>query len=127
MIIGMDSHFLGYRHAGYYLPGYLTAQYPEVRLAAGKRVFAMRNQDTDVVRVLETGSARNFVIFPLPSNQREYSDYMAGVRARLPAGDLRIVSRGDYEYATGPVEDLHFLFPDVLFPDAASRSIATVH
>jgi hypothetical protein len=32
MIVGMDSHFLGYRHAGYYLPGYLTAEFPAVQL-----------------------------------------------------------------------------------------------
>jgi hypothetical protein len=32
LIVGFDSHFLGYRHAGYYLPGYLTVQFPEVQL-----------------------------------------------------------------------------------------------
>ncbi len=30
IIVGFDSHFLGYRHAGYYLPEYLTIQFPEV-------------------------------------------------------------------------------------------------
>jgi 4-amino-4-deoxy-L-arabinose transferase-like glycosyltransferase len=32
LILSFDSHFLGYRHAGYYLPSYLTLQYPEVKL-----------------------------------------------------------------------------------------------
>ena len=44
MIVGFDSHFLGYRHAGYYLPGWFTAQFPEVRLVSGMRVFAMETR-----------------------------------------------------------------------------------
>ena len=51
LIVGFDSHFLGYRHAGYYLPDYLTVQFPAVQLASGMRVFAMQNRDTR----LETG------------------------------------------------------------------------
>jgi hypothetical protein len=41
MIAGFDSHFLGYRHAGYYLPDYVVVQYPEVKLSSGTRAFAM--------------------------------------------------------------------------------------
>ena len=46
IIVGFDSHFLGYRHAGYYLPQYLTVQFPEVQLRPGIRVFAMQHRDT---------------------------------------------------------------------------------
>ena len=46
LVIAFDSHFLGYRHAGYYLPGYVTVEYPEVKLREGTRVFAMHERDT---------------------------------------------------------------------------------
>src|SRR5205085_7276101 len=49
LIIGFDSHFLGYRHAGYYLPAFVTAQYPEVAYPDGKRIFVMRDRDTQVL------------------------------------------------------------------------------
>ena len=110
MIVGLDSHFLGYRHAGYYLPGYLTVQFPEVKLS-GIKVFAMRNQDTGLMTTIDTGAIRNFVIFPLPQNDPEYSDYMAQLRKRIPPVDLRVVAQGGNDYAFGPVGDLHCLFP----------------
>jgi 4-amino-4-deoxy-L-arabinose transferase-like glycosyltransferase len=110
MIVGLDSHFLGYRHAGYYLPRYLTVQFPEVKLA-GMKVFAMRDQDTGLMTTINTTAIRNFVIFPLPQNDPEYSDYMAQLRKRIPYGDLRVVAQGGNDYALGPVDDLHCLFP----------------
>ena len=123
VIVGLDSHFLGYRHAGYYLPGYLTIQFPEVRLAAGLSVFAMRDRDTDVTRGLPANPAmQNFVIFPLPSNDREYSAYMTALRGRLPSRDLRLISRGGHEFAMGPIRDLSYLFPAF-----TERTVAAVH
>jgi hypothetical protein len=111
MIVGMDSHFLGYRHAGYYLPDYLTVQYPEVQLATGRRVFAMQNRDTRLAGGLNTSSMREFVIFPLPPGDAEYSDYMTTLRKRFPPGDIRLVTRGGLEFAIGPAQDLYLLFP----------------
>jgi len=110
MIVGLDSHFLGYRHAGYYLPGYLTVQFPEVKLT-GMKVFAMRDQDTGLMTTIDTSAVRNFVIFPLPQNDTEYRDYLAQLRKRIPAGDLRLVAQGGNDYAFGPIDDLHCLFP----------------
>ncbi len=112
LIVGFDSHFLGYRHAGYYLPGYLTVQFPEVELAAGKRVFAMRCRDTRLESRLPAISIRNFIIFPLPLGDREYGDYTAQVRKRLPFGDLHTTVRDGHEFAIGPVANLRILFPD---------------
>jgi 4-amino-4-deoxy-L-arabinose transferase-like glycosyltransferase len=111
MIVGFDSHFLGYRHAGYYLPDYLTVQFPEVQLGSGKRVFAMQYQNTWLESSLPASSIRNFVIFPLPLGESEYSDYVALVRKRFPAGELRTIERGGHEFAIGPVADLGVLFP----------------
>jgi hypothetical protein len=118
MIVGFDSHFLGYRHAGYYLPGYLTVQFPEVHLASGTRVFTMQHRDTRVEAGLPTTSAREFVLYPLPLGDKEYSDYVALVRKRFPPGDLRTVVRGGHEFTIGPVADLQLLFPHALLRKA---------
>jgi hypothetical protein len=111
LIVGLDSHFLGYRHAGYYLPGYMTVEYPEVRFATGPRVFAMHDRSTELDARLVTSSVRNFVFFPLPANDAEYIDYMSELRKRFPAGDLRSVSKGGSEFVVGPIGDLDCLFP----------------
>jgi len=110
MIVGFDSHFLGYRHAGYYLPAYVTVEFPEVQLTSGKRVFVMNDRNTRMESTLPITSIRSFVIFPLPLGDSEYSAYMALVQKRFPPGDLRLIVRAGHEFAIGPVTDLHFLF-----------------
>ncbi len=111
MIVGFDSHFLGYRHAGYYLPGWFTAQYPEVKLAAGPRVFVMEGGDTQLAARLPLSRFRNFIFFPLPGGDPEYADYMRRIRARFPKGALRTVTAGGREFLMGSVTDLPLLFP----------------
>ena len=111
LIVGFDSHFLGYRHAGYYLPAYLTVQFPAVQLASGPRVFAMRDGDTRLEAGLPATPVHDFVLFPLPLGASQYGDYMAQVRKRFPTGGLRTVMRGGHEFAVGPVADLGVLFP----------------
>ncbi len=122
LIVGFDSHFLGYRHAGYYLPAYTVAQYPEVRLVQGIRVFTMEHGDTRLVDKLAPGHFRNFVFFPLPSDDAEYGAYMTRLRARFPKGALRTVTAGGREFSVGAIADL-----GPLFPAAVSRVYAAVH
>jgi hypothetical protein len=117
VIVGFDSHFLGYRHAGYYLPEYLTIQYPEVPLASTTGVFAMRHQDTRLISRLSIGSFRSFILFPLPSSDKEYREYMQHVRARFPPGELHVTTLNGQEFLTGPVSALHVLFPHALVPE----------
>ena len=111
MIVGFDSHFLGYRHAGYYLPGYLTVEFPEVHLASGTRVFTMQHRNTRLESALPATPGGNFIIFPLPLGDSEYAAYMAKVRKRFPVGELRTVERGGHEYAIGTAAALPVLFP----------------
>ena len=113
VIVGYDSHFLGYRHAGYYLPRYTTIQFPEVQLAAGKRAFVMRDRDTRVESRLPL-QGRRFVVFPLPSGDEEYRLYAEGVRRRFAPGRVRIVSSSGIEFTTGNAADLGVLFPTVM-------------
>jgi hypothetical protein len=111
MIVGFDSHFLGYRHAGYYLPDYLTVQFPAVQLAAGTRVFTMNHRNTKLESSLSGSPMRSFILFPLPCGDSEYSDYLAQVLKRFPLSEVRVIVRGCHEFVIGPVMDLHLLFP----------------
>jgi hypothetical protein len=120
LIVGFDSHFLGYRHAGYYLPGYLTVEFPEVQLTSGVRIFTMSDRDTQLQSRLSSIPFRDFIIFPLPLGDGEYSAYISSVRKRFPRGELRMAARGGYEFAIGPVADLRSLFP-VAAPLAVTR------
>jgi hypothetical protein len=114
ILVGFDSHFLGYRHAGYYLPEYLTLQYPEVPLASTTGVFAMRHRDTRMVSRLQIDSFRDFILFPLPSSDQEYLAYMQRVQARFAAGDLHVITSNGRELLTGPVTALRVLFPNTI-------------
>jgi hypothetical protein len=125
LIVGFDSHFLGYRHAGYYLPDYQTVQFPEVQFASGTRVFAMQHRDTRLERGLPATTVHNFVMFPLPLGASEYSDYMALVRKRFPPGELRTAMRGGHEFAVGPIADLGVLFPGAVRSQACVQRATT--
>lgn len=109
LIIGFDSHFLGYRHAGYYLPGYLTIEYPEVELGEGTRVFAMQQRDTRLLTGLPVGSYSRFVLFPLPGGDAQ--QYLQKVVTKLPVEGVRKLRVGGCDFVTGPISDLPLLFP----------------
>lgn len=111
LIIGFDSHFLGYRHAGYYLPDYLTLQFPELKYTTGAVVFAMQRRNTRLVPELEVAAYKQFILFPLPSGDREYDVFMDRLRLRFPAGHLQSVKVAEREFTTGPISDLPLLFP----------------
>jgi hypothetical protein len=111
VIVSFDSHFNGYRHAGYYLPDFLTVEYPEVKLKEGPRVFAMHERDTKLLTELPVASYTRFIVFPLPSGD-SYEEYLQTVKSRLPSHSLHGVSAGGREFITGPISDLPLLFPD---------------
>ncbi len=111
LIVGFDSHFLGYRDAGYYLPAYLTLQCPEMKLREGTRIFAMLGGDTTLLAKLPSAPYSQFVIFPLPNQGDAYKAYMKKVTSQLPAGSLRTVSAGGHDFVIAPISDLPLLFP----------------
>jgi 4-amino-4-deoxy-L-arabinose transferase-like glycosyltransferase len=112
LIVGFDSHFLGYRHAGYYLPQYLTVQFPELSYPDGKRVFSLENRETRLLRNLAIDRFKHFIFFPLPSGSA-YARYSNEVRRRFPKGALTSVFAGGREYVSGSAADLPVLFPNV--------------
>jgi hypothetical protein len=111
VILSVDSHFNGFRHAGYYLPGYLTIEYPEVKLKDGPRVFTMHQRDTALTAALPFASYHRFIFFPLPEGD-SYRAYLQEVTARLPSQDLSRITVDGHEYVTGPISDLPLLFPN---------------
>jgi Protein of unknown function (DUF2723) len=125
LIVSMDSHFLGFRHAGYYNPEYVTLEYPALMQADGYRVFAMRGDDTQLAAELPTAGYTRFVLFPLPAGDDDYRQYMQSVEAKLPAQDLRIDTLGGHDYISAPIADLPLLFPDMppLPVDAAKSGV----
>jgi len=121
ILVGFDSHFLGYRHAGYYLPEYLTIQFPEVPLESATGMFVMRHRNTSLVSRIPVGSFRDFILFPLPSSDTEYREYMQRVCARFPAGTLRVIALNGHEFLTGPISALRVLFPNTIALEARSQ------
>jgi len=105
LIVGFDSHFMGYRHAGYYLPRYTTIEYPRMRIADGPRIFTMEHRDTSAAREIDSARFTRFVIFPLPDDKSS-RDYMAGVDAKLG-----ITGQAGKAFVTGPIGALNLLFP----------------
>ncbi len=124
LIVSFDNHFLGYRHAGYYLPDYLTVEYPQAKLQEGPRIFSMHNRDSFLLAAPPTGPFTRFVLFPLPSGDAEYQQYTEKVEKLLPANDLTSVNLSGHSFVSAPIRDLPLLFPGMGLPpgrDTASR------
>jgi hypothetical protein len=111
LVVAFDSHFLGFRHAGYSLPQYQTVEYPEVALPDGTRAFAMHGRDTSLLPSLPTVAFERFVFFPLPQDDSSYRKYLEGVESKLPPGSFRVVHAEGFDFVTGPVSCLGRLFP----------------
>lgn len=110
VIVGFDSHFLGYRHACYYLPGYLTIAYPVAHLKIGPRIFVMSQRNTQLLAQLPPTSSTRFVLFPLPADGAAYKEYLKDVESHLPARDLNTIHLNGHDFVTGPIADLPLLF-----------------
>ncbi len=110
LIVSFDSHFLGYRHAAYYLPDYWTVQYPEVPMPAGRRVFAMRHNRTHLLRELPVDCLEHFVLFPLPQ-EPSFQQFLDRLTARFDPGALQTKTAAGRRYLIGSIADLHLLFP----------------
>jgi hypothetical protein len=111
LLVAFDSHFLGFRHAGYYLPAYTVVEYPQAKLTEGPRIFAMQDRDTRLLVTLPQGHFARFVLFPLPGSGGEYANYLKKVTARVPAASLRTVRIDRDVFVSGPMADLPLLFP----------------
>jgi hypothetical protein len=121
LIVGFDSHFLGYRHAGYYLPRFLTVQFPELSYPDGKRVFALEGRDTRLLNTLPLERFKKFILFPLPAGAAEKA-YLNDVRQRFPKGALVSIYGGGHEFLGGSTAALPILFPKVTPPPLLTQN-----
>jgi 4-amino-4-deoxy-L-arabinose transferase-like glycosyltransferase len=111
IVVSFDNHFLGYRHAGYYLPDYVTLQYPAVNLIEGPRIFAMQGDDTSLLTQLPHGSYSRFVLCPLPAGDAANTRHIEEVIKLIPSNDLDRIELNGHEFVTAPIRDLPLLFP----------------
>ncbi|MCU1295220.1 MAG: hypothetical protein JWP08_4070 [Bryobacterales bacterium] len=111
LIVAFDSHFMGFRHAGYTLPQYLTVEYPEVHVGDEPRIFGMRGRATSILPKLPLSSYKRFVFFPLPQGNPAYSRYLDEVEKKLPSGVLTVSQVDGVTLVTGPISCLVRLFP----------------
>jgi hypothetical protein len=126
LIIGFDSHFLGYRHAGFYLPSFATVQYPEVSYSDGPRVFLMRDGETEVVRSFDIDRFEHFVFFPLPEDSG-YSTYVNRVLAGLPAGVVNPIMVGNRKVLAGPAWAIPLMFRSTAQCTSTAKCSANPH
>lgn len=110
LIVGFDSHFMGFRHAGYYLPAFVTVQYPELSYSDGFRVRLMHDDDTQLVGSFGAGGFSQFALFPLPEG-KEFAAYEKEVLAKFPPGVVSTVVIGKSRVLMAPISALPVLFP----------------
>jgi 4-amino-4-deoxy-L-arabinose transferase-like glycosyltransferase len=116
LLVGFDSHFFGYRHAGYYLPDYTIVQFPALPFPEGKRVFAMHGRDTRLLSRLNVKQYKNFMLFPLPLDEQRYEYLQKQVQLHSPTTRLVVTHLQHHTFISGPIEDLRFLFPGEVPP-----------
>ena len=109
VIVAMDSHWLGFRHAGYYLPEYVILQYPEMQFTSGIKDFVMYDRGTILIKTIPVSQYRKFVIFPYHSSFDQA--YIKNFFEKFPKGALVKESFEGYTYVTGQVTDLGLIFP----------------
>ncbi len=113
VLVSFDSHFMGFRHVGYYLPEFLTVVYPEAQFPDGKATFSMQNGQTQILAE-PPDTKKNFAMTPLPQGER-YDRYQQNVVARFPDGSLRTITSGRMHFQVGSLTDLHYALPNA-FP-----------
>jgi hypothetical protein len=110
VLVAVDNHLHGARHAGYYLPEFLTVEWPEFESESGIRVWAMRNGQAELLRKIPSHEFREFVYFP-PGPNGPNSVIAEYGKVQLPAGTLAIERVDGSELFTGSTAELWRLFP----------------
>ncbi|MBS1826021.1 MAG: DUF2723 domain-containing protein [Acidobacteria bacterium] len=110
LLVGFDSHFLGYRHAGYYLPEFGVIQYPEIAYGNGVKVFGVRAGRTALLGRVDVAGVEEVVLAPLP-DEAQYLAFLRPILQRI--GSMK---RGGDRCVGGDVcrfapEALRELFP----------------
>lgn len=111
LIVTLDAHVGGFRHAGYYLPEYFVVQYPEMKFTEGTRVFAMSARKTQLLERLPLERFDRFVVLGPFGDKEAAKEFRASLIKSFPAGALSTTSIEEHDYLTGPTAYLGRLFP----------------
>ncbi|MFN7934503.1 MAG: DUF2723 domain-containing protein [Bryobacteraceae bacterium] len=82
LLVGFDSHFLGYRHAGYYLPEYRVVQYPEMIYGDEVKVFGVNGGQTALLGKVDASGVEEVALAPLP-DEGQYREFLKSVLQRV--------------------------------------------
>lgn len=110
MLVAIDNHLHGARHAGYYLPEFLTVEWPESDSASGNTVWAMHGGQAELLQKIPTGEFRKFVYFP-PGPNGPKSVIAEYGNMHFPPEMLRVERVDGSELFSGPSSELWRLFP----------------
>lgn len=124
VLIGLDAHFHGFRHASYYLPEYRIYAYPAARAAGQVRLLTAQNRDSHVeVPPQSLLPYTQFLFLPMPRDE-EYERYLEKIVDSTSG--LRKTLTGDRIGAIGPIGSFKSLYP-AAYPDASPEARLGMH
>lgn len=109
LLIGLDAHFHGFRHASYYLPEYRIYAYPSARVAGQVRLLTAHNQDSCMAAPPESLAPFEQVVFlPMPRDE-EYEGHFEEIVET--ASGIKEMRTDDRIGAGGPISSFKSLYP----------------
>jgi hypothetical protein len=108
VLIGLDAHFHGFRHASYYLPEYHIFAYPNTRVAGQVRLLTAHNRDSRMTAPPDSLAPLEQVVFlPMPLDDENVGYFKAIVAA---TSDIRETLTDDRIGAAGPISSFKTIY-----------------
>ncbi len=109
VLIGLDAHFHGFRHASYYLPEYRIFAYPDTRVAGQVRLLTAHNQDSRMIVPPDSLAPFEQVLFlPMPRDDENVEYLQAVVKA---TSGIHETLTEDRIGAAGPISSFKTIYP----------------
>ena len=123
ILIGLDAHFHGFRHASYYLPEYRIFAYPAARVAGQIRLLTAQDRDCRMAVPPQSLEPYQQVVFvPMP-RAGDSAGYFESIIEST--SDLRETLTADRVGASGPISVFKNLYQTAYpGPDSGSQPLA---
>lgn len=109
LLIGLDAHFHGFRHASYYLPEYRIYAYPATRVAGQVRLLTAQDRDSRMAAPPQSLAPYEQVVFlPMPRDE-EYEGHFDKI-TESSAG-VREIRSDDRIGASGSISSFKNIYP----------------
>lgn len=109
LLIGLDAHFHGFRHASYYLPEYRIYAYPATRVAGQVRLLTAHDQDSRMTAPPQSLQPYEQVVFlPMPRDE-EYEGHFEKIVEETTG--IRETRTEDRIGASGPISSFKSIYP----------------